>query len=322
MRARDTIIGIVTFNTCELTLQAIAAARRAAAGLDTALVVADNGSTDGTPEAVRAAFPDAEVLVSGDNPGYGAALDRAFARFPGAYLCALNADVLLEPGCLRTLRDFLEGHPECGLAGPSFTGRDGRPQASCKRLPTLGFALGELFALHALAPGNRWNRHFYYVGENLRGATYVETVSGAAMLIRGEAFRRVGGFDEGFRLYFEETDLCRRLQGAGYRVAFVPEARAIHWHGASTLQTSARQVEYYLSYRRFMRKHGGPGAARILSAAIAFSTAGRMLLLPLKYPPLSKRGAAALAPKLGACRRLLCALGRPEAALPAEARRP
>jgi GT2 family glycosyltransferase len=306
--ARDTTIGIVSFNTRELTLQAVAAARRATAGLDAALVVADNGSTDGTPEAASAAFTDAEVLVYGDNPGYGAALNRAFARYPATYLCALNADVLLEPACLGTLRDFLEGHPECGLAGPSFTGRDGRPQPSCKRLPSLGFALGELFGLHALAPGNRWNRRFYYLGENVRGATSVETVSGAAMLIRGEAFRRLGGFDEGFRLYFEETDLCRRLQGAGYHVAFVPEARAIHWHGASTLQTSARQVEYYLSYVRFFRKYHPPVAARALAAAVATSTLARMAALPLKYPPMSKERVALLRRKLAACRRVLAGL--------------
>jgi len=313
---------LVSYNTREFTLRAVAAARQAARGLEAVLVVADNGSTDGTPAAVGAAGRDVEVLVNEDNPGYGAALNRAFAQYPGTYLCALNADVLLEQDALRTLRDFLKGHPECALAGPSLAGRDGRPQPSCKRFPTLGFALGELFALHVLAPGNPWNRRFYYAGEDLSRASGVETVAGAAMLIRGEAFRRVGGFDEGFRLYFEETDLCRRLRDAGCRVAFVPEARAIHWHGASTLQTSARQVEYYLSYVRFMRVHGGPGAARVLSAAIALSTAGRMLLLPLKYPPLSRRGAAALAPKLGACRRLLCALGRPGAAPPAEARRP
>ena len=302
---RDITIAIVSYNTRELTLHAAAAARAAARGLDAALLVADNGSTDGTPEAVRAAFPDAEVQVYGDNPGYGAALNRAFARAPGAYLCALNADVLLAPESLRILRAYLADHAECAVAGPSLTGRDGKPQPSCKRFPTVGFAVAELFALHALAPRNRWNRRFYYGGEDPHRPVRVETVSGAAMLIRGDAFRRIGGFDEGFRMYFEETDLCRRLQQAGYGVAFVPGARAVHWHGASTLQTSVRQVEYYLSYIRFIRKHGGPAAARALAAVVAVSTAARMLALPLKYPPLSRRRLAVLRPKLAACRRLL-----------------
>jgi GT2 family glycosyltransferase len=232
----------------------------------------------------------------------------------------LNADVLLDPESLRILRTYLADHPECALAGPSLRGRDGEPQPSCKRFPTAGFAVGELFALHALAPRNPWNRRFYYEDQDLSRPARVETVSGAAMLIRGDAFRRIRGFDEGFRMYFEETDLCRRLQQAGYGVALVPQAKAVHWHGASTIQTSVRQVEYYLSYVHYFRKHHGPAAARLLAGAIAVGTAGRMVGLLLKYPPLSRRRAAALGPKLAACRRLLGALrGSAAGRRPAEA---
>jgi GT2 family glycosyltransferase len=308
MRPVDTTIAIVTYNTRELSLQAVAAAREAIGALQARLVVADNGSADGTSKAVRSAFPEVEVMVYADNPGYGAALNRAFSAFPGSYLLALNGDVLLSPGSGEVLRRFLDDHPECGLVGPALTGRDGRPQPSCKRFPTLGFAVAEVFALHAALPGNRWARRFYYTDRDLTGPAYVQTVSGATMLIRGDAFRRIGGFDEGFRTYFEETDLCRRLRDAGYDVAFCSQATAVHWHGASTLQTSVRQVEYYLSYIRFFRKHHGPGPARILAAAVAASTVLRMLALPVKYPPVSRRRLDVLLPKLAACRRLLRAL--------------
>ena len=311
---------IVSYNTRELTLQAVAAARQAAAGLDAVVLVADNGSTDGTERAVRSTFPCVEMLGNPDNPGYGMAINRAAAGRPIPYLCALNADVFLRPDSLVTLWRFLAAHPECCMVGPSLAGPDGTPQASCKRFPTLGFALGELFAIHALLPRNRWVRRFYYGDRELSAPAQVETVSGAAMFIRGEAFRRVGGFDEGFRMYFEETDLCRRLRDAGFAIAFCPEARAVHWHGASTIQTSVRHVEYYLSYVRYFCKHHGPGAARLLAAAIAVSTAGRMLGLLVKHPPLSRRRAAVLGPKLAACRRLLGALrGSATGRRPAEA---
>ena len=311
MRPVDTTIAIVTYNTRELSLQAVAAAREAIGALQARLVVADNGSADGTSEAVRSAFPEVEVMVYADNPGYGAALNRAFSTFPGSYLLALNGDVLLSPGSGEVLRRFLDDHPECGLVGPALTGRDGRPQLSCKRFPTLGFAVAEVFALHAALPGNRWARRFYYTDRDLTGPAYVQAVSGATMLIRGDAFRRIGGFDEGFRMYFEETDLCLRLHRAGFRVALCPAAKAIHWHGASTIQTAVRQVEYYLSYVRFFRKHHGPGAARILKAAVALNTVARMLALPFKYPPVSRRHRDLLRPKLAACRRLLGDLNRP-----------
>jgi GT2 family glycosyltransferase len=306
----DTTVVVVSYNTRDLALEALAAARAAAAGLDATILLADNGSTDGTPAAVRAAFPEVTVLENPDNPGYGAAINRAAAARPAGHLCALNADVVLAPGSLRTLRRFLDAHPACGLVGPSLTYRDGTPQASCKRFPTIGVALGELFGVHSLLPRNPWIRRSYYDGLDLSREVSVDAVSGAAMLIRGEAFRTVGGFDAGFRMYFEETDLCRRLRQAGFGVAFCPGARAVHWHGASTLQTSARQVDYYLSYVRYFKKHQRRGAAAVLVAAIALSTLGRMAGLALKYPPLDRRRAALLRAKEAACMRLLRALPR------------
>ena len=142
----------------------------------------------------------------------------------------------------------------------------------------------------------------------------MDCVSGAVMLIRGDAFARVGGFDEGFRMYFEETDLCRRFRAAGLGVAFCPDARAVHHLGASTRETSARQVEYYLSYVRYFRKHHGRAARAALTLAVVLGTLGRMAGLPVRYPPLDRRRAALLRAKEGACARLLRALG-PSAAV-------
>ncbi len=301
----DSTVVIVSFNTRDLTVRATEAACEAARGHQVRLVVADNGSTDGTPEAIRSAYPGVEVTVYPDNPGYGTALNRAFQQTSQGTCLALNSDIMLYPDALRILADFLEGHPECGLVGPALIYPDGRPQPSAKRFPGLAFAVAEILCLNDLFPRNGLVRRFYYKDQDLANHPWVDTVSGAAMLIRGEAFRRIGGFDEGFRMYFEETDFCRRLHDAGYRVAFCPQATAVHWHGASTLQTSVRQVEYYLSYIRFFRKHYGIGQARILAMAVGVSTVLRMVALLLKYPPLSQQGRSILRSKLSACCRLL-----------------
>jgi len=301
----DTTVIIVSYHTRDLTLQAVTAARLASADLSAQVVVVDNGSRDGTCEAVRSAHPEVPVLSYPDNPGYGAALNRAFPVFPASYLCALNGDVLLEPGSLLALRRVLDDHPQGGAVGPRLTGRDGKPQPSCKRFPTLGLALGEVFAFHAVFPENRWVRRFYCSDMDLTRPAIVQTVSGAVMLIREAAFRRIGGFDHGFRMYFEETDLCRRLQDAGYGVAFCSTAAAAHWHGASTLQTSVREVEYYLSYIRYFRKHHGRGAATTLATAVGLLTLARVPALALKYLPVSRMRAHLLGTKLAACIRLL-----------------
>jgi GT2 family glycosyltransferase len=303
----DTLVIIVSYNPRELTLQAVAAARKAAAGLDARVVVADNGS-DGTAQAVRAADPEVTVFVNPDNPGYGAAVNRAAAAQRSAHVCAMNADVVLEPACLATLRRFLDANRDCALVGPSLAYPDGTPQASAKRFPTLGLALGEVFGVHSMAPRNRWVRRFYYGGRDLARDTLVDTVSGAVMLLRADAFDAAGRFDEGFRMYFEETDLCRRLRDRGHAVAFCPAAHATHQHGASTRQTSVRQVEYYLSYVRYFRKHRGRGSAAILRAAVAAAALVRMGALVVKYPPVNQQRVASLREKQAACARLLRSL--------------
>jgi GT2 family glycosyltransferase len=309
---RDVSAAVVSYNTRELTLRCLRATE-AAATPDTALTLVDNGSSDGTAEAARAQCPRWRVMVLADNPGYGAALNRVFAAAPGAFHLALNADVFLEPAALGTLRDFLARTPASGLAGPALVYPDGRPQPSAKRLPALGFAMAETLGVHALAPSSPAVRRFYYADRVFDRPTPVEAVSGAAMLIRGDAYRRIGGFDEGFRMYFEETDLCRRLHAAGFEVTLVPQARAVHWHGASSRQTTVRQVEYYVSYVRFVTAHRGRAAGRVLAGTVALSTALRMLGLVVKYPPLGARRTV-LTEKLSACGRLLAALARPVAA--------
>jgi GT2 family glycosyltransferase len=308
----DVSAAVVSYNTRELTLRCLHATE-AAATADTTLTLVDNGSSDGTVEAVRAQCPRWRVMVLSDNPGYGAALNRAFAAAPGVFHLALNADVFLEPTALATLRDYLVCTPASGLAGPALVYPDGRPQPSAKRLPALGFAVAETLGVHALAPSSTAVRRFYYADRVFDRPTPVEAVSGAAMLIRGDAYRRIGGFDEGFRMYFEETDLCRRLHAAGLEVTLVPEARAVHWHGASSRQTTVRQVEYYVSYVRFVTAHRGRAAGRVLAGTVALSTALRMLGLVVKYPPLGARRTV-LTEKLSACGRLLAALARPAAA--------
>jgi N-acetylglucosaminyl-diphospho-decaprenol L-rhamnosyltransferase len=304
-------IAVVSFNTRAVTLRCLTATREAADDRPCALTLVDNGSADGTVEAVRQQHPAWRVIQRPDNPGYGKALNLAFAGSSTPYLLALNSDVLLHVGALESLIRFLDHHPECAIAGAALTYPEGRPQPSVKCFPSLGFALAELFGLHAAFPRNRWLRRFYCDEQDLSTNPWVDTVSGAVMLIRAEAFRRVGGFDEGFRMYFEETDLCRRLHDAGYRVALYPQATSVHWHGASSIQTSVRQVEYYLSYVRYFQKHHGRGPALVLATAVTVITVLRMLALPLKYPPLSRRSRTILRPKLSACWRLLGDLFRP-----------
>src|SRR5574337_726241 len=176
-------VGVVSYNTRDLTCRCLECALKAMRRSTGTVVLADNGSTDGTLDAVAAAFPDVVRLSFPENPGYGGALNRVLARYPARFFLAMNADVLLGDDAMTPLLAYLEVHPECALVGPRLVGKDGSPQASCKRFPTLGFAFAELFALNAIRPGNRWVRRFYYGDRDLTRPTGAEAVSGAVMLI-------------------------------------------------------------------------------------------------------------------------------------------
>lgn len=302
-------VAVVSFNTRDLTLRCVQAAEAAVAGRSATLTLVDNGSADDTVERVRESHPAWRVILAPENPGYGAALNRAFRLHPGRFLLALNADVVLGADTVARLVEALERDPRGAVAGPALRYPDGRDQPSAKRFPSCSFAVAETLRLTWLFP--LAVRRFYYGDRDLTRETPVDAVAGAAMLLRGEAFAAVGGFDEGFRMYFEETDFCRRLHAAGYQVRFCPQGTAVHWHGASTHQTSVREVEYYLSYVRFVRKHHGVAAARLLTGAVAAGTVLRMIGLTVKYFPVSRRRAAVLAGKLAAGRRLLAALAAP-----------
>ena len=168
----DTAVIVVSYNTRELTLQAVAAARKASAGLDARVLVADNGSTDGTAEAVRAADPEVAVLVNADNPGYGAAVNRAAAGLPSTHVCAMNADVVLEPESLLTLRRFLDANGTCGLVGPALVYADGTPQPSAK--PSAG-PDGSGYLLAAALPPARENQVQFRLTRLTCGLTSVGT---------------------------------------------------------------------------------------------------------------------------------------------------
>ncbi len=304
----DVAVAVVTYNTRPLTLACLAAVERAAESFNVELTLVDNGSTDGTAEAVRSAYPRWRILILPDNPGYGAALNRAFTGSDCPYLLALNADVVLDRGALMTLLDFAGTQPDCGVVAPQLRYPGGKPQPSGKRIQSLGFALAEVLWLHELLPENRLVRRLYYLDDLRSSVTTVDAVSGAAMLIRRDAYRRVGGFDEGFRMYFEETDFCLRLKQCGYRSMVYEHATAVHRHGASTSGTAARQVDYYLSYIRFFHKHRGVWATRLLTVAVWIRAVVRYVGSYLLCPPFSSAQRAQLRGRLEVCLELLRSL--------------
>lgn len=268
-------VAVVSFNTREHLRVCLRSARADGAA---ELVVADNGSLDGSAEMVRWEFPEARLLVDPSNPGYGAAANRAIAATTTPYALLLNADTRLDPGALRSLVAYLDAHPEVAIAGPRLTGADGALQPSCRPfLGTIQLAfektpLGPLLARLPMV-GDRLLLH-HWRHDRPRAVPWV---LGAALAIRRLAFDAVGGFDPAFFLYAEEVDLCYRLAAAGWETHFTPAATVLHEGGASTgacrPEMEACRVA---SARLFYRRHYSRPRAAALSALIACAMLARL----------------------------------------------
>jgi GT2 family glycosyltransferase len=222
----------------------------AAEAIGAPIVVVDNASIDGTLEVLGEAsgsHPDLIVHEMGRNAGYAAAVNAAFSRVPGRDVMLINPDVELDDAtAIEALADVLAREPRVGVAAPRLVGEDGLPQPSARRFPSLAAMLGSTGAARLAPPLGRSYERFTGPSASERART-VDWVIGAAMLIRRAAFDEVGGWDEGYFLYIEDTDFCLRCARAGWDVAYVPSVSLGHRYprasstGGSVVSSRARR---------------------------------------------------------------------------------
>lgn len=208
--------------------------RTGSAGLET--VVVDNASTDGSLEAVRepeAQDPALRLIASARNLGFGAACNLAVRETRGRYLLLLNPDAWIDATSLRRLVEALEADARLGVAAPGLHYPDGSLQLGWA--PPVGVPGEAVQRFRNRFEGRAWNHGL--LPRLLRPLLGQGWFSAACLLVRRRAFEEVGGFDEGFFLYFEDADLGLRLGRVGWRQRQVKEARARHVRGVTTTAT-------------------------------------------------------------------------------------
>jgi hypothetical protein len=239
------------------------------------VIVVDNASRDGSVEAFAEAHPDVELIARRTRAGYGANHNLALARAEGAYVLLLNDDAAVRPGAIDAMAAYLDAHPEVAIAAPTLVRSDGTRQVSLWPTPT---ARADVLAALRLGRG----RPAALEGERPQAVGWA---MGCALLVRREAARAAGGFDEGYFMYSEEVDLCVRLAAAGGATHWVPGAQVVHDGQGTTGDSPERAVEMARSRRRYQRRHYSPAGRLAARAGICAQFSALALAALLRRRP-------------------------------------
>ncbi len=245
----DISVIIINWNTRDLLLNCIRSVYETARDISFEIWVVDNGSTDGSQEAVRAAFPRVLLIENTQNRGFAAANNQALKRMTGRYALLLNSDAALTDGAAQQLLAFMESTPAAGMACGQLLNPDGSRQNSIANFPTLLTLISNETLLRIVFP-----EKFPSKRRNYPGPIPIESGIGACLMIRKTAMEAVGIFDETYFFFFEETDWAYRMKQANWRIFFVPSARIIHSQGKSAGNRVASRILFYRSRYIYLKK--------------------------------------------------------------------
>lgn len=232
--------------------------------LEFEVIIADNGSTDGTLAFVRANYPQVRIVENGANLGFSRGNNAAIPAARGAYILILNSDTIILDRALDKWIAYVQRYPEPAVHGCRVLNADGSFQHSARPMPTVWRYLVSALYLRPLGHLSDVFLSDTYVGWNGTTERQVDWGLGCCLLLPAHVLRELGGFDEQFFYYFEDTDLCLRAGNAGYPTRFYPGAEIVHLGGESTTKRFPIrfQLESYRNRYRFFFKHYGEKGVR------------------------------------------------------------
>lgn len=225
-------VAIINYNT-------IAPLRRCLENLYTLgeadeIIVIDNASTDGSAAMVADEFPTVRMVSLAENRGLSAGSNIALRETTGDYLLYLGTDAYPEAGVISGLTTYMDEHPAVGIATAQLYLRDGTLDMDAHRgFPTPWASLTHFSGLSRLFPRSRWLNQYFLGDAELTEPHEIDLCISHFMFIRRTLFAKIGEWDEAFFLYGEDVDFCYRVKEAGYKIAYLPQFRALHYKGAS-----------------------------------------------------------------------------------------
>ena len=283
----DLSIVIVNWNVRDLLrrcLKSIYGSNGAHGALTVETIVVDNASTDGSAEMVSQAFPQVTLIANADNRGFTGGNNQGIAISQGRYVLLLNPDTEVMGNALARMIAYADANPEIGALGPMLLNPDGSVQSSRRRFPIPATAFIESTVLQNWFPHHRLLRDYYVLDKPDDVIARVDWVDGACLLARREALEQIGLLDDGYFMYSEELDWCRRAKAAGWEVVYYPPARIVHYRGQSSEQVKAFQlVRFNRSKIRYFHKYHGAFLAALLRAFLLMNYTYQLCLETAKW---------------------------------------
>jgi GT2 family glycosyltransferase len=227
------------------------------------VIVAVNGSDDGSVEFIRDNFSPVRVIVNDTNLGFAKGNNVGIRASQGKYVLILNPDTIIHEGALDRWVKFADQHPEAGAFGCRVLNPDGSYQISARPFPTIWHDLVAALYLRGLAYFSDIFLSDTYTGWSGNTEREIDWQSGCCILFRANVLKMLGGFDEQFFYHYEEVDLCKRVWDAGYRIIFTPDVTITHLGGQSVNRFPVRfELERCRNRYRYYYKHFGRRGAR------------------------------------------------------------
>jgi GT2 family glycosyltransferase len=283
----DLSVVVVSWNSRELTDLCLAHLEDALVhvrdrdGLESEIIVVDNGSRDGTFEMLSGRHPEVARVELGTNRGFAGGANSGLSRARGRIVLLLNTDAWVDSVAIAACLAEFEREPNVGVVGPQLLHGDGRLQNSAHVLPSLASELAPTWLPELL-----WPARFPSKRRPPCRPVDVQAITGAALFVRREVIEQVGSLCEDYFFFLEETDWCRRIRLAGWRIRLVPTARVVHLSGASSKRRDPirTRIEFHRSLYHFLRVHRGERAAMLVRWLRVAKNVGAVALLSLAAP--------------------------------------
>lgn len=263
----DCSISIVNYNTRDMVLKCIESVFQHTKGISFDLTVVDNASTDGSVDAIRKQFPGVNIIANTQNLYFTKASNQGMRASKGRYALCLNPDCYIVDDVFTTLVKYMDANPKVGACGPTFLNPDGTLQSLGQRFPPFLFALFQLLFVNTAFPGNPVRRARNYYEDKFQE---IDAMGGGGILVRKEVFETAGYLDEGYLMYYEDVDWCRRIRASGWPIMHVPGTKIFHYMGAATVKVDRTFFDKILfeSMLYYHRKYDGFWAYLALAALL------------------------------------------------------